>query len=74
MGNKSDKISIRITPWQGQVLSELSQATGASYSMIIRTIIGSWLTQNEEYVYRIIDRKKIGDADNSETRKEEKIF
>ena len=27
--------------------------------MLIRTIIGSWLTENEEYLYRLIDRKKL---------------
>lgn len=58
MANKSNKISIRITPWQGQVLQEMCETLGTSYSLLIRTIIGNWLTVNEDYIYRLIDKKK----------------
>ena len=59
MMSRSGKVSVRVTPHQELVLSELSAALGTNYSMLIRTIIGSWLTENEEYLYRLIDRKKL---------------
>ena len=65
MGNRTNKISIRITPWQAQVLSEMSEVLDTSYRMLIRTIIGNWLATNEDYIYNLIDRKKK-DADNTE--------
>ena len=71
MGNKSNKISIRITPWQGQVLQEMSESLGVGYSMLIRTIIGDWLSKNEEYIYRIIDKKQENGLDK-QTGEEEK--
>ena len=72
--NKGCKISIRITPYQEQVLQEMSQTLGTSYSMLIRTILGDWLTKNEEYIYRIIDKKKIENADYQQTGEEEETF
>ncbi len=71
---KNLKISVRLTPWQEQVLHELSQALDVSYSMLVRTIVGSWLSEKEEYLYRIIDKKNIKDADNQQVRKEKDIF
>lgn len=71
MGNKSEKISIRLTPFQAQVLSEMSTALDTTYSMLIRTIVGDWLQKNEEYVERIIDKKKTDNADNQQTRQKE---
>lgn len=67
---KREKISIRITPNQSLVLAEMSEALGVSYSMMIRTILGDWITKNEEYIYRIIDKNKIEHADNTETGEE----
>ena len=58
MGNKP-RISIRLTNNQELVLKELSETLGVSISMLIRTITGSWLKQNEDAVYRLIDRKKL---------------
>lgn len=72
MGSKSDKISIRITPNQSLVLAEMSHALNVSYSMLIRTIIGDWLKHNEEYIYRIIDKKNIQNATNQQTGEEAK--
>ena len=62
MGKRSDKISIRITPNQALVLSEMSQALDTTYSMLIRTILGDWIAKNEDYIERIIERKKIDNA------------
>lgn len=69
MGKRSDKISIRITPNQALVLSEMSQALDTTYSMLIRTIIGDWIAKNEEYIDNLIERKR--NADNQQTTKKE---
>lgn len=37
----------------------MSEALGTSMSMLVRTIVGDWLKQHEEQIYRIIDRKKL---------------
>lgn len=74
MGNKSNKISIRITPWQGQVLQEMSESLGVGYSMLIRTIIGDWLSKNEEYIYRIIDKKQENGLDKQTGEEEKELF
>lgn len=66
MGKRSDKISIRITPNQSLVLAEMSQALGTTYSMLIRTILGDWITKNEDYIDRIIEKKRNEDADNQQ--------
>ena len=72
MGNKNCKISVRLTAWQEQVLHEMSEALGVSYSLLIRTIIGSWLTTNEDYIDRIIEKKRNEDATNHQIGKKEK--
>lgn len=72
--NKSCKVSVRLSPWQEQVLQEMSEALGVGYSMLIRTIVGNWLAVNEEYVYRLMD-KKIKEKENGldkQTGEEEK--
>lgn len=62
MGNKGTKISIRITPNQSLVLAEMSQALDTTYSMLIRTILGDWIAKNEDYIERIIEKKKTDNA------------
>lgn len=59
--NRKDRVSIRLTPYQYQVLTELSTALDTSISMMIRTIIGDFLTKNEDALERIIERKLEGD-------------
>jgi predicted transcriptional regulator len=62
---KTKKVTIRISPNQEQVLNEMATALDTSYSMLIRTIIGNWLSTNEEHIYRTIDRKILEqDAEN----------
>ena len=56
---KNTRISIRITPNQQLVLEEMSEALDTSISMMIRTIIGSWIGEHEDQIYRIIDEKKV---------------
>ena len=69
--NKKDRISIRITPNQSLVLQEMSEALDTSISMMIRTILGDWITKNEEYIYKIIDRHKIENNANYQQNTEE---
>lgn len=59
MSNKKDRVTIRITPNQSLVLKEMSEALNTSISMMIRVILGDWLTNHEDAIYRIIDKKKI---------------
>ena len=59
MGINKPRISVRLTPNQELVLREMSSALDTSISMMIRTIVGDWITKNEEQIYRIIDKKKI---------------
>jgi hypothetical protein len=54
-----DHVSVRLKPNQYLVLKEMSEALETPISMLIRTIIYNWLTQNEDAVYRLIDRKKL---------------
>lgn len=57
--NIMDHVSVRLKPNQYLVLKEMSEALETPISMLIRTIIYNWLTQNEDAVYRLIDRKKL---------------
>jgi hypothetical protein len=59
MSNTKPRCTVRLSPNQELVLKELSETLNVSISMLIRTIIGSWLTTNEDHVYRLIDRKKF---------------
>lgn len=68
------RISIRLSENQELVLREMSETLDTSISMLIRTIVGDWLTKNEEQIYRIIDKKKYGYALDSETKEKEDIF
>ena len=75
--NKSCKVSVRLSPWQEQVLHEMSETLGVGYSMLIRTIVGNWLAVNEEYVYRLMDKKikeKENGLDKQTGEEEEELF
>ena len=69
-GINKPRISIRLSPNQELVLREMSEALDTSISMMIRTIVGDWITKNEEYIYRIIDKKLEGNALDTEDREE----
>lgn len=71
---KGLKISVRITPNQSLVLGELSQALNTSYSLLVRTIIGSWLAQNEEYLYHLIDKKNLEKDPDYKVREDNNLF
>lgn len=50
----TEKVTIRLTCRQIQVLTELREKFGASFSLMIRTIVGSWLTTNEEIIEHVL--------------------
>lgn len=57
----TEKVTIRLTPYQVQVLEELRDKLGCSFSLIIRTIVGSWLTTNEEIIEGVLTRENNND-------------
>lgn len=71
--NNKDRITLRLNGNQKLVLDEMVEALDTSYSLLIRTIVSDWLTHNEEYIYRIIDKKRIQNADNQQDTEEAQI-
>jgi len=69
MGTAKPRLTIRLTPNQRMVIEELARALNTNESTLIRTIVGSWLTENEDYLQDLIDRKNY-----NITKKEEDIF
>ena len=55
--NNKDRITLRLSGQQKLVLDEMVAVLDTSYSLLIRTIVGSWLTEHEEDIYRLIDKK-----------------
>lgn len=57
-GNRKERITVRVTPYQMQCLKELSTSLNTSYSLLIRSIIGNFLQENEDALERIIQNKQ----------------
>lgn len=55
---RKERITIRLTNYQMQCLKELTSSLNTSYSLLIRSIIGNFLDQNEEALERIITAKQ----------------
>lgn len=72
--NKKDRISIRLTPYQNQVLTELSSSLNTSISMLVRTIVGDFITRNEEVLERLVMKNNQIVEDPSLKNKEKDIF
>lgn len=72
MKQLSDRVQIRLNAHQMLCLEELTEALGVSYSLLIRAIIGDFLTRNEDALERI-KLKKNGEiyADTTETEEDE---
>jgi hypothetical protein len=62
-GNRKERITVRVTPYQMQCLKELSTSLNTSYSLLIRSIIGDFLNRNEEALERITTNKHSDYAD-----------
>lgn len=60
--NRKERVTVRLTPYQMQCLKELSSNLNTSYSLLIRSIIGDFLTKNEAVLERIIENKETKDA------------
>lgn len=67
---RKERITVRLTENQMQVLSELCQALDTSYSMLVRSMVCDFLTKNEEVLERIIVKKLYSNADDSEIAEE----
>lgn len=61
-----DRLSIRFSPNQLQVLTELKDKYKCSYSLLIRAIVGSWITSNEGALEQVLNNDQDSDdyADN----------
>lgn len=68
--NRKERVTVRLTPYQMQCLKELSTNLNTSYSLLIRSIIGNFLQQNEEALERIITNKQLENA-NPELKEED---
>lgn len=60
--NRKERVTVRLNCYQMQCLKELSASLNTSYSLLIRSIIGDFLTKNEEALERIITNKQLEDA------------
>ena len=60
--NRKERVTVRLNCYQMQCLKELSASLNTSYSLLIRSIIGDFLSRNEETLERIITKKEIEDA------------
>lgn len=56
--NRKERVSVRLNCYQMQCLKELTESLNTSYSLLIRSIIGNFLQQNEETLERIITNKQ----------------
>ena len=72
--NKKDRISIRLTPYQNQVLTELSTSLNTSISMLVRTIVGDFITRNEAVLERLVMKNNQIVEDPSLKNNDEDIF
>ena len=60
--NRKERVTVRLNCYQMQCLKELSTSLNTSYSLLIRSIIGDFLSRNEETLERIITNKQLEDA------------
>ena len=59
---KDARYSIRLTDNQALVLKELSEALDTSISMLVRMMVGEFITKNEDRLERIIVKHQKGDG------------
>lgn len=63
--SKKERITIRLSAYQMQCLKELKESLNTTYSLLTRSIIGSFLTQYEDNIERIIENKNLENADDT---------
>ncbi len=71
---RKERITVRLTENQMQVLSELTQALDTSYSMLVRSIVSDFLTRNEDQLEKIIVKTRYGNAENTQITEKEELF
>jgi hypothetical protein len=60
---RKERVTVRLSPHQMQCLKELTASLNTSYSLLIRSIIGDFLTKNEEALERITTNSNYEYAD-----------
>lgn len=66
MSNKGkfERVTLRLTGNQKLVLDEMVEVLDTTYSLLIRTIVGSWLEEHEDQIYKLIDKKRQENANH----------
>ena len=54
---RKDRITVRLSNNQIQILSELKEKLHTGYSLIIRAILGDFISRNEDSIDRILTGK-----------------
>lgn len=66
---RKERVTVRLTPRQMQVLRELVASLDTSYSLLIRSIIQDFITKNEDSLERITTNKsKHADPESSKEK------
>lgn len=65
------RLTVRLNPNQMQVLYELTDALGVTYSQLIRAIILDFLSKNEDLLEGVIERKQKLKINNKNTEEDE---
>ncbi len=50
-----------MTPYQHQVIRDLSESLNTSQSVLLRAIIGDWITAHEDYLDRVLNDEENND-------------
>ena len=67
---RKERVTIRLSPSQMQCLKELSTSLNTSYSLLIRSIIGDFLSRNQDALERIIEENQNEEADTQYTEED----
>lgn len=55
--SRDQRLTIRLSSSQMQVLTEITEAVGVSYSLLVRTIILDFLQRNEKIIDDLIENR-----------------
>ena len=61
---KYSRVTLRLSGNQKLILDEMVEVLDTSYSLLLRTVIGSWLSEHEDQIYNLIDKKRRENANN----------
>lgn len=59
MSDRLNKLTVRLTPNQMQVLDELHEALGCPISLLVRAMILSFITTNEPIIDSIVEKYHV---------------